>query len=173
VFQQHPSPSSICSELSICAKNKATLTQLRASSEHGSAQIAAARKSMPAPKPSRPTDGKPASNLTGVLVQLADVHLDVKCVAGVAVLIMLTPNCRYQPGTLNVCNEPLCCRGGSGTAGIYGAYHCDTPLSLLEDALDAVQALVPKFDYLIWSGDSPPHVSSPYCRFQLCAGSLY
>ena len=44
-------------------------------------------------------------------------------------------------------------------AGIFGDFNCDAPRSLLVDMYDyaANRAGLPPIDYVLWTGDIPPH----------------
>ena len=85
-----------------------------------------------------PAQGSPVSKF----LYLSDIHYDSK----------------YAAGSLAECDEPICCRAylGPGDAGVYGSYHCDSPVALLENALEHV-AKAEKFDYVIFTGDVPAH----------------
>lgn len=43
-------------------------------------------------------------------------------------------------------------------AGIYGDFLCDSPYSLIQSAFTQMSQVVPQADFIIWTGDSPPHV---------------
>ncbi|KAG7231727.1 hypothetical protein INR49_010458 [Caranx melampygus] len=43
-------------------------------------------------------------------------------------------------------------------AGPYGDFLCDSPYSLIQSALGHMAALTQQHDFIIWTGDSPPHV---------------
>lgn len=91
---------------------------------------------------------KPGSPTVRVL-HLTDIHLDSM----------------YTPGSNAECNEPLCCRANDGKpdpgtsgAGQFGDYRdCDTPLWTLEGLFSHLQAKQDQFDYIMWTGDLPPH----------------
>ncbi|KAL0214773.1 hypothetical protein P9112_006957 [Eukaryota sp. TZLM1-RC] len=51
------------------------------------------------------------------------------------------------------------CNKGTGDAGPYGNFKCNTPLSLLESTLDFMNKVEPNPDYLAWLGDIVPHAS--------------
>lgn len=90
---------------------------------------------------------EPGSPVLRVL-QLSDVHLDPA----------------YQEGASAICGEPLCCRSTDPPAtspdqraGPWGDYRkCDTPLRTLESLLQHV-AETQQVDYVLWTGDDPPH----------------
>ena len=42
--------------------------------------------------------------------------------------------------------------------GKYGTYGCDSPWALVQLALDEMVRLVPKPDFIVWNGDSMPHI---------------
>ena len=80
-------------------------------------------------------------------VHLTDLHMDME----------------YKIGTKAVCGEVLCCREefgypkeGEQAAGRWGEYYCDTPVDVLDNALDyIVNELKP--DVIFWTGDNNPH----------------
>ncbi|XP_053193531.1 acid sphingomyelinase-like phosphodiesterase 3a [Scomber japonicus] len=43
-------------------------------------------------------------------------------------------------------------------AGIYGDFLCDSPYSLIQSAFTRMAELTQPQDFIIWTGDSPPHV---------------
>ena len=70
----------------------------------------------------------------------------------------------YAEGADAVCGEPLCCRQTSGhtsaqnRAGFWGDYRdCDIPLRTLENSLKFIESKHQDIDYVIWTGDIPPH----------------
>ncbi|XP_011501160.1 PREDICTED: sphingomyelin phosphodiesterase-like [Ceratosolen solmsi marchali] len=71
----------------------------------------------------------------------------------------------YQEGANANCNEPLCCRATNGfsknhvtAAGKWGDYRkCDTPRRLLDNVLQHIAVTHKDIDYIIWTGDLPPH----------------
>lgn len=89
----------------------------------------------------------PGAPVTYVL-HLSDTHLDPL----------------YKEGSNANCGEPLCCREASSkplqpsdVAGPWGDYrNCDTPLRTLENMLSHINK-THKVDYVIWTGDIPPH----------------
>eukprot|EP00117_Sycon_ciliatum_P018528 scpid47441/ scgid17097/ Sphingomyelin phosphodiesterase; Acid sphingomyelinase len=98
--------------------------------------------STPKPKyvpPQPPKSGSPET----VILHLSDIHTDSK----------------YAPGSLNTCNEPLCCRAwfGPGTAGDYGAFNCDSPRLLVENLMEHVSKTHTDIKYIIFTGDVPAH----------------
>lgn len=103
----------------------------------------------PFPKPPVKPVIPPKPNMPILRVlHLSDVHLDPY----------------YQEGYRADCGEPLCCRVSSGlpsnsrdAAGRWGDYrYCDTPLRTLESSLKHISK-THKIDYVIWTGDIPPH----------------
>lgn len=94
-------------------------------------------KPIPQPKPSAPQKR---------VLHLTDFHFDPL----------------YQPGTDANCGAPLCCRAGQptgegGGAGKWGDYrNCDVPYWTLVKVLRHI-ADNEKFDYVLWTGDIPPH----------------
>lgn len=84
---------------------------------------------------------------TGYFLQMSDIHVDLK----------------YTVGANSACGEPLCCRtfdgiapNGSGAA-YYGDYNCDTPLQTVESLFYHISALNPPPDFILYTGDDPPH----------------
>ncbi|XP_056645510.1 sphingomyelin phosphodiesterase-like isoform X1 [Diorhabda sublineata] len=84
------------------------------------------------------------------VLHLSDVHLD--------------PD--YISGSPSNCQEPLCCRNYSTPsenisilpAGRWGSYNkCDSPKLLIENMLKHIVSEHPDIDYIIWTGDLPPH----------------
>ncbi|XP_054157645.1 sphingomyelin phosphodiesterase-like [Oppia nitens] len=74
----------------------------------------------------------------------------------------------YVEGGDAVCGEPLCCRNASSSsssainmqnrAGFWGDYRdCDIPLRTLEQTLKFIESTHQDIDYIIWTGDIPPH----------------
>ncbi|XP_072211412.1 acid sphingomyelinase-like phosphodiesterase 3b isoform X2 [Excalfactoria chinensis] len=54
-----------------------------------------------------------------------------------------------------------CPSGGSGPAGAagpWGSYACDAPWGLLSSAVSAMRRLLPRPDFVLWTGDDTPHV---------------
>ncbi|KFM77578.1 Sphingomyelin phosphodiesterase, partial [Stegodyphus mimosarum] len=103
----------------------------------------------PFPKPPVKPPLPPKKNAPILRVlHLSDVHLDPF----------------YKEGSEANCGEPLCCREASGTpavpsdaAGYWGDYrNCDIPLRTLENMLNHINK-THKIDYVIWTGDIPPH----------------
>ncbi|CAL1300121.1 unnamed protein product [Larinioides sclopetarius] len=103
----------------------------------------------PFPKPpvNPPRLPKPSDPKLRVL-HISDVHIDLN----------------YKENTSASCGEPLCCRPTSGppknpsdASGYWGDYRdCDIPLRTLENMLDHINK-THKIDYVIWTGDIPPH----------------
>eukprot|EP00158_Paraphelidium_tribonemae_P004517 Partr_v1_DN26801_c0_g1_i1_m40276 putative Sphingomyelin phosphodiesterase len=72
----------------------------------------------------------------------------------------------YQVGLEADCDEPLCCRPLYGhvqpfdikkPAGMFGEYKCDTPAVLASSVLAKARELYPNYDFVIMTGDLPPH----------------
>ncbi|KAK2727956.1 sphingomyelin phosphodiesterase-like [Artemia franciscana] len=103
----------------------------------------------PIPKPVTravvPVEDAPALKV----LHLSDTHLDPY----------------YVEGTNAACNEPLCCRITSGYsksvvdgAGYWGDYRkCDMPRRTLESMFQHIATQHPDLDYIVWTGDIPPH----------------
>ncbi|KAF8793227.1 sphingomyelin phosphodiesterase-like [Argiope bruennichi] len=101
------------------------------------------------PRPPKPTDPQLR------VLHISDVHIDLN----------------YKENTSASCGEPLCCRPTSGppkspsdASGYWGDYRdCDIPLRTLENMLDHINK-THKIDYVIWTGDIPPHDIWNYTR---------
>lgn len=71
----------------------------------------------------------------------------------------------YQEGSNADCKEPLCCRLTNGpapnpaaAAGRWGDYRkCDTPKRTVDNMLTHISTTHPDIDYILWTGDLPPH----------------
>lgn len=102
----------------------------------------------PQPPPMNHSIPKAGSPTLRVL-HLTDIHYDSE----------------YVEGGIAECGEPLCCREASPTplnategAGKFGDYRdCDMPLWTLEHMFATLAAQNDTFDYVIWTGDVPPH----------------
>ncbi|CAL8391820.1 unnamed protein product [Gadus morhua 'NCC'] len=46
----------------------------------------------------------------------------------------------------------------AANAGPYGDFLCDSPYSLIQSAFNHMNHMTPQADFIIWTGDSPPHV---------------
>ncbi|CAM0138790.1 unnamed protein product [Umbelopsis sp. WA50703] len=89
----------------------------------------------------------------------------------------------YEPGSDTVCDKPICCRQEftnyeniTEPASLWGAYSCDTPISLLESMLEYIPSVADKFEFGILTGDVPPHEvwsTLPYNKTQLIESSSY
>ncbi|XP_037078854.1 sphingomyelin phosphodiesterase-like [Pollicipes pollicipes] len=102
------------------------------------------------PKPYTPTPEPDPDAPTARVLHISDTHFDPY----------------YKEGTNADCGEPLCCRVTSGypkrkggAAGFWGDYRrCDTPLRTIENMLQHISDVHgPTLDYIIWTGDLPPH----------------
>ncbi|XP_072320386.1 cyclic GMP-AMP phosphodiesterase SMPDL3A [Eucyclogobius newberryi] len=73
---------------------------------------------------------------------ITDLHLD--------------PSYRLGPDPAHICSSS---KGAPAVApGPFGDYMCDAPYRLLLSALQHLQSVVQEDDFVIWTGDSPPHV---------------
>ncbi|XP_028296316.1 cyclic GMP-AMP phosphodiesterase SMPDL3A [Gouania willdenowi] len=66
--------------------------------------------------------------------------------------------------TYHVTSDPReVCSSSKGSpasdAGPFGAFLCDSPYRLIQSAFSHMEPLVQAHDFIIWTGDSPPHVS--------------
>eukprot|EP01103_Thecamoeba_quadrilineata_P008650 TRINITY_DN1838_c0_g1_i1.p1 TRINITY_DN1838_c0_g1~~TRINITY_DN1838_c0_g1_i1.p1 ORF type:complete len:540 (-),score=70.89 TRINITY_DN1838_c0_g1_i1:79-1698(-) len=86
---------------------------------------------------------KRSSSNVGYFVQITDMHYDPL----------------YRPGTNVDCGEPLCCRedDGPGDSNRWGNYQCDLSPDMLQSYLAAIGALSNDIDFIVWTGDNPPH----------------
>lgn len=97
-------------------------------------------RELPKKKPVRPD----AQSKTITFLQLTDIHFDAY----------------YAEGSPTDCNIHFCCRSwyhGNGSAGHYGDYHCDLPTATLDLLADEILKLDPAPDFIIYTGDNPPH----------------
>ncbi|KAM4522352.1 cyclic GMP-AMP phosphodiesterase SMPDL3A [Odontesthes bonariensis] len=79
---------------------------------------------------------------TGRFWHITDLHLD--------------PTYHLAPDPTKVCFSS---KGVPAShAGIYGDFLCDSPYSLIESAFSSMAPLTQPQDFIIWTGDSPPHV---------------
>ncbi|XP_021346360.1 sphingomyelin phosphodiesterase-like [Mizuhopecten yessoensis] len=103
---------------------------------------------IPKPPVTPPTTPKPGS-LKLRMLHLTDIHLDPA----------------YNTGANTDCGEPLCCRKQDGTgpspdtrAGKWGSHAmCDTPFITLDSLFAHLSSIQDQFDYVIFTGDLPPH----------------
>uniref|UniRef100_H2M4Y6 Acid sphingomyelinase-like phosphodiesterase n=1 Tax=Oryzias latipes TaxID=8090 RepID=H2M4Y6_ORYLA len=88
-----------------------------------------------------PTDRNYLSG-TGRFWHITDLHLD--------------PTYHLAPDPTKVCFSS---KGvPAAHAGIYGDFLCDSPYSLIQSAFAHMAPLTQPQDFIIWTGDSPPHV---------------
>eukprot|EP00066_Takifugu_rubripes_P006614 XP_003971549.2 PREDICTED: acid sphingomyelinase-like phosphodiesterase 3a [Takifugu rubripes] len=79
---------------------------------------------------------------TGRFWHITDLHLD--------------PTYHMSPDPTKVCFSS---KGVPVTqAGLFGDFLCDSPYSLIQSALAHMAPLTQPLDFIIWTGDSPPHV---------------
>ncbi|XP_044735214.1 sphingomyelin phosphodiesterase isoform X2 [Chrysoperla carnea] len=104
----------------------------------------------PVPKPKvAPTELPKVGAPSFKVLHLSDTHFDPY----------------YAEGSNADCNEPLCCRLTNGpaktkeqAAGKWGDYRkCDTPKITIDNMLKHIADTHPDIDYIIWTGDLPPH----------------
>ncbi|KAI7863090.1 Metallo-dependent phosphatase-like protein [Spinellus fusiger] len=103
--------------------------------------------SFPKAKPLRPTLKSSQGRYLSV-IQLSDWHVDPY----------------YEPGSEVQCNKPICCRSSytdysniTTPASLWGAYNCDTPISLIESMLEYIPTIEPNLAFGMLTGDLPPH----------------
>ncbi|KAI7874234.1 sphingomyelin phosphodiesterase [Lichtheimia hyalospora FSU 10163] len=97
---------------------------------------------IPAPQQSASTDK------TFTVLQLSDWHVDPE----------------YEAGADALCDKPICCRASNTDysnvtmpASIWGAYTCDTPLTLIESMLEFIPTVAPDLAFGLLTGDIPSH----------------
>ncbi|KAM4529388.1 cyclic GMP-AMP phosphodiesterase SMPDL3A [Fundulus diaphanus] len=79
---------------------------------------------------------------TGRFWHITDLHLD--------------PSYHLAQDPTKVCFSS---KGAPAThAGLYGDFLCDSPYSLIQSAFANMAPLTQPQDFIIWTGDSPPHV---------------
>lgn len=94
-----------------------------------------------APLATAPTGNGHLSS-AGRFWHITDLHLD--------------PSYRMSPDPTAVCASS---KGAPASdPGPFGDYLCDAPFRLIRSALSHVRPLVLPQDFVIWTGDSPPHV---------------
>ncbi|XP_068199242.1 cyclic GMP-AMP phosphodiesterase SMPDL3A [Antennarius striatus] len=93
---------------------------------------------------SAPGGAAPSGRTTGSgrFWHITDLHLD--------------PTYRLSPDPSKVCFSS---KGAPVThAGVFGDYLCDSPYQLIQSAFTHMASLTQPQDFIIWTGDSPPHV---------------
>ncbi|XP_022048397.1 acid sphingomyelinase-like phosphodiesterase 3a [Acanthochromis polyacanthus] len=94
-----------------------------------------------APVSAAPTGGSSLPG-TGRFWHITDLHLD--------------PSYHLAPDPTKVCFSS---KGFPAThAGMFGDFLCDSPYSLIQSAFTHMATLTQPQDFIIWTGDSPPHV---------------
>ncbi|XP_059212455.1 acid sphingomyelinase-like phosphodiesterase 3a [Centropristis striata] len=79
---------------------------------------------------------------TGRFWHITDLHLD--------------PSYHLAPDPTKVCFSS---RGAPATRpGLFGDFLCDSPYRLIQSAFDHMASLTQPQDFIVWTGDSPPHV---------------
>jgi hypothetical protein len=69
----------------------------------------------------------------------------------------------WATGSNTKCGKPSCCRatdgpGGVGSsAGMFGDYHCDDPVTTIDVLVDTLKKITPPPDFVIWTGKSPSY----------------
>eukprot|EP00698_Gefionella_okellyi_P007656 TRINITY_DN1871_c0_g1_i3.p1 TRINITY_DN1871_c0_g1~~TRINITY_DN1871_c0_g1_i3.p1 ORF type:complete len:585 (+),score=87.29 TRINITY_DN1871_c0_g1_i3:239-1756(+) len=127
-------PSVTCEFLGVCANNQ-------------SFKPPQVQMSFPKPKPPVKHAVADPNGAQLRILHLTDLHFDSQ----------------YSEGAVVDCGRPLCCRSlygeGNGTnaAPKWGSYHCDANILLVHALLEQVQKLQPQPDFIIWTGDLPPH----------------
>ncbi|KAA8582886.1 hypothetical protein FQN60_015432 [Etheostoma spectabile] len=89
-----------------------------------------------------PTGRAHLSAATGRFWHITDLHLD--------------PTYHLAPDPTKVCYSS---KGAPAThAGVFGDFLCDSPYRLIQSAFAHMAPLTQPQDFIIWTGDSPPHV---------------
>ncbi|KAK7078099.1 Acid sphingomyelinase-like phosphodiesterase 3b [Halocaridina rubra] len=92
----------------------------------------------------------------GVFWQITDIHWDQQySVDGDE-----TKMCHKEYSSSNVKN------------GVYGNYLCDSPWPLVKNAIKTMAQLESRPDFVLWTGDSSPHVSDPEPDFAVIFRTL-
>ncbi|KAL5481336.1 hypothetical protein EMCRGX_G021473 [Ephydatia muelleri] len=134
-------PAELCVDFKLCTSNQtahATRTRHLAPRELPAAPLPHATHN----EGTRGHKADGGSTLT--ILQLTDIHID--------------PD--YSEGSPTRCGLFVCCRSwynGTGSAGHYGDYNCDLPITTLELLADTIKALDPQPDVIVYTGDNPPH----------------
>ncbi|AWP20405.1 putative acid sphingomyelinase-like phosphodiesterase 3a [Scophthalmus maximus] len=79
---------------------------------------------------------------TGRFWHITDLHLD--------------PTYRLGPDPTKVCFSSK--GAAAAAAGVFGDFLCDSPYRLIQSALAHMAPLTRPQDFIVWTGDSPPHV---------------
>lgn len=94
-------------------------------------------------------DQNPDDSDLGSFWQLADVHYDVNYSSP-----LIAPNlCRVSDKFRN---------SSTGKGGMFGDYMCDSSWALTISAIEAMKSIAPSVDFILWTGDSIPHVSDDF-----------
>ncbi|KAL5004230.1 hypothetical protein ScPMuIL_017686 [Solemya velum] len=78
------------------------------------------------------------------ILHVTDIHIDDE----------------YAQGSPTECGLIICCRteySGSGSAGQYGHFNCNTPQATLDVLIDAMRNLSQPPDFIVFTGDTAPH----------------
>lgn len=102
----------------------------------------------PMPKPTRNVTEPISSGKREPIkfVHITDMHVDAN----------------YVVGSNPYCLEPICCRGapdplGRAAAGPFGHHKCDTPLALLDSAMEAIKEFGHDAQGILYTGDAIDH----------------
>eukprot|EP00698_Gefionella_okellyi_P022364 TRINITY_DN7403_c0_g1_i1.p1 TRINITY_DN7403_c0_g1~~TRINITY_DN7403_c0_g1_i1.p1 ORF type:complete len:572 (-),score=106.93 TRINITY_DN7403_c0_g1_i1:145-1860(-) len=136
------SPQTICTKLHYCAND----TLLTSPPKHGQAIPTVPAEPAAQKVHLREASLQPLPAAAPLrILQVTDMHYDPY----------------YQPGSYADCGDIVCCRAddvnGTRKAGYWGDYHCDLPQHTLENLLQHIASLDPKPDFVVWTGDNPPH----------------
>eukprot|EP01137_Pigoraptor_chileana_P002804 Opistho-2@42147 len=151
-------PEDVCTRLQFCSSPAQVKLASSLPVEESEGHRLVSGKVAPAPAP---TSASPKADSTKVfrVLQLADMHVDAM----------------YKENTNAHCGKFTCCREseGPGTAGYWGDYSCDLPIRTISHTLDFISKMDPRPDFIIWTGDNPPHdLSEESEESQLVASSV-
>ena len=142
-------PKTVCTKLKLCNDSQPTFV----SDPRLDSSVVLTNPGTPSPATPRPVlridlNSKSATGDLGTIVHVSDIHVDL----------------RYAVGTNAGCGKPLCCRvengpgtNASDTAGPFGDYRCDLSPEMYDSFLKKVASLTPTPDFIIITGDAPPH----------------
>ncbi|XP_050400269.1 sphingomyelin phosphodiesterase A [Patella vulgata] len=138
-------PHTTCKKMSFCVPK--LITNQQSSKFHSftqdEPQIEIVDPMSPKMTSTKPSErDKPTETLR--VLQISDIHVDKF----------------YKPGSPSNCDIFLCCHedvNGTEPAGYYGEYNCDLPWWTVDVLVDSIKQIEPPPDFIIYTGDSPPH----------------
>ncbi|KAF2069133.1 hypothetical protein CYY_009549 [Polysphondylium violaceum] len=149
LLQSEFTPTQLCTYFRICSKGGSSESQkenyhdLQQNSHFNPTMYTNGKTQYKSLKNQKPLMKKEigANSTIGYFLQLTDIHFDPDYLVG------SNPNC----------GRPLCCRDGTGDAGVMGHYLCDIPFSTVEAIFEHLATLTDQLDFIVWTGDNPPH----------------